>query len=50
MTRLRADESPSIPLVNGPGGAFCGLARGIFTGVGRTSELENTNLVFIRLI
>jgi hypothetical protein len=50
ITGLRADESRSIPLVNGPGGIFCGLGEGRFSGSGRVALLGTTNPISITLI
>jgi hypothetical protein len=50
ITALRADETFGIPLVNGPGGVFCGLGTGRFSGVGTVSQLGNSNAISVRLI
>lgn len=46
----RADESRIIPLTNGPGGAFCGLASGRFAGTASFTQLGTTNTISVRLI
>jgi hypothetical protein len=50
ITGLRADESRSIPLVNGPGGIFCGLGEGRFSGTGAVALLGTTNPISVTLI
>lgn len=39
---IRADENATIPLVNGPGGIFCGLASGRFSGTSGSVNLLGT--------
>jgi hypothetical protein len=50
ITGARADESRGIPLTNGPGGIFCGLGTGRFSGTGTVSLLGTTNPVSLTLI
>jgi hypothetical protein len=50
VTGLRADETATIPLVNGPGGFACSLATGFFRGVGAVTLLGNTTAISITLI
>lgn len=50
ITSLRADESRRFPMVNGPGGLFCGLAVGIWSGTGGVTLLGATTNITIRLI
>jgi hypothetical protein len=50
VTGLRADETASIPLTNGPGGFACGLGSGRFSGTGTVTSLGTTNSISIRLI
>lgn len=47
---LRADEIFGIPLTNGPGGLFCGLAELQLTGTGNPTALGTTTLLTITLI
>jgi hypothetical protein len=47
---LRADESRGIALLNGPGGIFCGLGTGRFSGTGSVSQLGSTSSVSLSLI
>lgn len=50
VTGLRADETRKIPLVNGPGGVFCGLGQGLQSGTGAVTLLGTNNAISIRLI
>lgn len=50
ITGIRADETRGIPLVNGPGGVFCGLGTGRFSGTGAVTQLGTSTPVSIRLI
>jgi hypothetical protein len=50
ITGGRSDESRGIPLTNGPGGMFCGLGTGRFSGTGNVTQLGTANAVSLRLI
>jgi hypothetical protein len=51
ITGLRADESRAIPLVNAPGGIFCGLGEGRFSGLGNVALLGTAaTAISVRLI
>jgi hypothetical protein len=50
ITSLRADESRGTPLTNGPGGIFCGLGIGRYSGTGTVSLQGTNNPVSLRLI
>jgi hypothetical protein len=51
LEAIRVDESARIPLVNGPGGVFCGLGSGILSGTGTVRELgSDTEPIIIKLI
>jgi hypothetical protein len=50
VTGLRADETATIPLRNGPGGFACGLATGRFAGTGTVTLLGTNCSIFITLI
>ncbi len=47
---LRADETSTIPLTNGPGGVFCNVANGVFRGSATVSQLGSTSSVSVTLI
>lgn len=42
LESLKADETKRIPLTNGPGGVFCGLAEGILSGSGTVTQANGT--------